>query len=207
MIDVELWNWRAGTCTTGLALCWCTCFWRGIWYPFHNLNFRNFVNDDWHLWGLSSEKNCDQSVMASFIFHNEGINEGQDTAGYGARFSSSTRSWTTLFVLSARVRPLAFLFYPKRQCRRSASLLFWVKFISTSGVSSSFDMVGMRTVMSFALCSPGSPSLTPPRSCSPPPLTPHLIQYPGYHGDLIIRASIALGPSEGASLIHTLLSK
>ena len=34
-----------------------------------------------------------------------------------------------------------------------------------------------------------------------------LVQYPGYHGDLLARASIALGPSEGASLMHTHSSK
>ena len=99
------------------------------------------------------------------------------------------------------------LLHPKRQCRRSASLLFWVKFIYTPGVSSSCDMVGMCTGISFAFCSPGSPSLFPLRTCSSPPLMPHLIQYPGYHGDMIIRASIALGPSEGASLMHTHYSK
>ena len=75
-----------------------------------------------------------------------------------------------------------FPFYPKRQCRRSASLLLWVKFIYTPGVSSSCDMVGMCTGISFAFCSPGSPSFFPPRTCSSPPLVPPLIHCPGYHG-------------------------
>ena len=73
-------------------------------------------------------------------------------------------------------------FYPKKQCRKSASLLSWVKFIFTPGVSSSCDMVGMCTRISFAVCSPSSPSLFPPRTCSSPPLMPHLIHCPGYHG-------------------------
>ena len=98
-------------------------------------------------------------------------------------------------------------FYPKRLRRRSASLSFWVKFIYTAGVSLLCDMVGMCTGTSFAFCSPGSSSIIPPRTCSSPPLTPHLIQYPVYHVDLILRASIALGPSEGASLKHTHSSK
>ena len=59
-------------------------------------------------------------------------------------------------------------------------------------------MVGMCTGISFALCSPGSPPLFPLRTCSSPPLMSHLIQSPKYHWDLFIRASIALGPSEGA---------
>ena len=104
-------------------------------------------------------------------------------------------------------RPQFFLFYLKRRCRRGASLLFWVKFIYTAGVASLCDMVGMCTGMSSALCSPGLPPLFPSRTCSSPPLVSHLIQYPGYHGVLIIRASIALGPSEGASLMHTHSSK
>ena len=46
-------------------------------------------------------------------------------------------------------------------------------------------------------------TLIPSRTCSSLPSMSHLIQYPGYHGDTIIRASIALGPSEGVSLMHT----
>ena len=41
------------------------------------------------------------------------------------------------------------------------------------------------------------------RACFSPPLMSHLIQSPGYHGDMIIRASIALDPSEGVSLMFT----
>ena len=36
-----------------------------------------------------------------------------------------------------------------------------------------------------------------------PPLMSHLIQYPGYHGLMFIRASIAMGASEGVSLMNT----
>ena len=43
----------------------------------------------------------------------------------------------------------------KRQCRRGASLLFWVKFIYIADIASLCDMVGMCTGMSSALCSPG----------------------------------------------------
>ena len=45
------------------------------------------------------------------------------------------------------------LFYPKRLCRKSDSLLFRVKFIYTAGISPLCDMVGMWTGMSFAFCS------------------------------------------------------
>ena len=49
--------------------------------------------------------------------------------------------------------------YPQRQCRRSASSLFWAKFIYRADIASSCDMVGMCTGMSSALCSPGLPPL------------------------------------------------
>ena len=43
-------------------MCKCTCSCRGILCPIHNLNFRKFLNNNWHLWGLiSSKKNCDQT--------------------------------------------------------------------------------------------------------------------------------------------------
>ena len=44
---------------------------------------------------------------------------------------------------------------------------------------------GMCTGMSFVFCSSDLPSLIPSRTCSSLPLMSHLIQYPGYHWDMI----------------------
>ena len=79
---------------------------------------------------------------------------------------------------------------PKKQCRRSASLLFWVKFIHTLGVSSSCDMVGMCTGISVTFCSSGSPSL-----------------FPASPTGFVHKGLDSAGPSEGASLMHTHSSK
>ena len=46
-------------------------------------------------------------------------------------------------------------FLPQRQCRKSASLLFWVKFNFPAGDSSLCDKVSMCKGMSFAFCSSG----------------------------------------------------
>ena len=92
-------------------------------------------------------------------------------------------------------------FYPVEQCRRGASLPFWVKFVCTAGVASSCDMVGHVHRDVFCSLLPWFCRLfLPSRTCSSPvSFDPN----PGYQGVLIIRASIALGPSEGASLMHT----
>ena len=86
-----------------------------------------------------------------------------------------------------------------------AFFFFFCKFVYTHGVSSSCDVVGgMCTGISFCfLFIRFAVSLCPPRTCSSPPLMPHLIHWSWVSRDLIIRASITLGPSEGASLMHT----
>ena len=97
--------------------------------------------------------------------------------------------------------------YPKRQCRRSASLPFWVKFIF-----SPWCIIIVRhgghvrrdffcfLFPRFAVSLSSSNLFFSSFDASFDPLSQ-------VSRDLFIRASIALGPSEGASLMHTHSSK
>ena len=104
-------------------------------------------------------------------------------------------------------------FYLKMLRRRSASLLFWVKFICRAEDSSSCVMVGMCTGTSFAFCS--SAAYTH-RSTNRFFFSNGVsfFQCPGSHGDvftvicvMVHKGLDSAGPSEEVSLMNTHSSK
>ena len=76
-------------------------------------------------------------------------------------------------------------FIPETLRRRTASLLFWVKFICPAGATSSRDMVVMCTGTSCALLFLRFAAATPLRTCSSPQLMCLLIQCLGSQGYVI----------------------
>ena len=82
--------------------------------------------------------------------------------GRTKKHTNTPKPLSVVFTLEHQDAVIVFhLFFWSRQCWRSASLLFWVKFIFIADIASLCDMVGMCTGLSSALCSPGLPPSSP----------------------------------------------
>ena len=109
---------------------------------------------------------------------------------------------TALYVPSARTRPQIFLYTRKGSvgealhcCFGEVHLHYWSCIVVRHGGHVHRDVfcsLFTRFAASYSFSNLFFSSFDE-----------HVIHYHGYHGDLIIRASISLGPSEGASLMHT----